>query len=122
MSDLVLSFIPLLQGTPESPAPGGPSPGFFQQFNLFFLFAIFIAIMYFLVIRPQKKREAERQKMLSSLRKNDRVLTTGGVYGTVMGLKDDEVVLRVDDSQNVRLRVARNAISEITSRGDDEES
>ncbi|MBI3098669.1 MAG: preprotein translocase subunit YajC [Planctomycetes bacterium] len=65
-------------------------------------------VFYFLLIRPQKVKEDQRQEMLKQLKKNDRVLTTGGIYGTVMSAKDNEVVLRVDD--NVKIRFARNAI------------
>ncbi|MCA1900730.1 MAG: preprotein translocase subunit YajC, partial [Candidatus Hydrogenedens sp.] len=54
----------------------------------------FIAIMYFLMIRPQQKREKERREMLNALTKGDKVVTTGGMYGTVVDLSEDKVTLR----------------------------
>ena len=89
----------------EGPAPSGPGLGQYLP-----LFAIMFMIMYFMIIKPQRRREKERLAMLSRVRKNDKVLTTGGIYGTVMNLKDDEVTLRIDDSNNVRVRLTRSSI------------
>jgi preprotein translocase subunit YajC len=110
----------LAQTAPSSDAPApNPMGGII---NTVVMFAGIIGIMWFLVIRPQKKQQKERQNMLASLKKNDRVLTTGGIFGTVMNVKEDEVVVRIDDSSNVRVRMARSAVAEITDRGTDDES
>ena len=74
---------------------------------------IIFAIMYFLLIRPQQQKEKERQEMLTKIKKNDHVITTGGIHGIVAGVKDDEVTLKVDEAQNVKIRVARSAIAGI---------
>ena len=74
----------------------------------------FIAIMYFLMIRPQQKREKERREMLSSLAKGDKVVTTGGMYGTVVDLSEEKVTLRVDDK--VEIDFIRGAIAQIVSK------
>lgn len=71
----------------------------------------FFAIMYFLMIRPQQKRERERQAMLSALAKGDNVVTTGGICGSVVGLSEDRVVLRVDE--NVTMEFVRGAIAQV---------
>ena len=71
----------------------------------------FFAIMYFLMIRPQQKRERERREMLSALNKGDNVVTTGGICGSVVGLSEDRVVLRVDD--NVTMEFVRGAIAQV---------
>lgn len=71
----------------------------------------FFAIMYFLMIRPQQKRERERREMLASVNKGDNVITTGGICGSVVGLSDDRVVLRVDD--NVTMEFVRGAIAQV---------
>ena len=68
---------------------------------------IIFGIMYFLLIRPQQTKEKERQAMLTKIKKNDHVITTGGIHGIVAGVKDDEVTLKVDEAQNVRIRFAR---------------
>lgn len=82
--------------------------------------AIF-AIMYFLLIRPQRKADQERRAMQSSLQKNDRVVTQGGIIGVVAHTKDDEVVLRVDAEKNVRIRFQRASIIGKLGGGDDKD-
>lgn len=72
---------------------------------LLFIFVIF----YFLIIRPQKSQEKERKKMLESLNKNDEAVTTGGIHGTVVNIKDKTVSLRIDD--NVKIEIDKNAIA-----------
>jgi len=81
----------------------GPNP----LINLMPLIFIFI-IFYFLLIRPQKKAQEEHKKLILQLKKNDEVTTTGGIYGTVVNVKDDTVTLRIDD--NVKMEVLKNAI------------
>ncbi len=76
-------------------------------------FILIIAIMYLLILRPQAKKQKERQKMLDSINKGDTVVTVGGIHGKVVGFKDDEkvLILKVDD--NVKLNVDRTAIASI---------
>jgi preprotein translocase subunit YajC len=78
-----------------------------------FVFIIIIAfvVLWLVVIRPQRKRQMQAQRMLSDLRVGDDVLTAGGIYGRVTGLDEDEV--RVEVSPQVELRVARRAIAAI---------
>jgi preprotein translocase subunit YajC len=79
--------------------------------SFFVIIIIAFAILWLLVIRPQRKRQTQTQRMLSDLRVGDDVLTAGGIYGRVTGLDDDEV--RVEVSPQVELRVARRAIAAI---------
>ncbi|MFO0984017.1 MAG: preprotein translocase subunit YajC [Planctomycetota bacterium] len=79
-------------------------------------FAIIFLVMYLIVIRPQKKQQATRQQMLSNLKKNDRVLTTGGIYGVVAAINTDDVTLKIDDQNNVRVRFARSAIASVLDK------
>ncbi len=72
-------------------------------------------VMYFLLIRPQAKREKELGRMQAGLKKNDEVVTYGGIHGTVVNLKTDTVTLRVDD--NVRLEVDRSAVARRIKEG-----
>ena len=76
--------------------------------NLFPLIIIFV-IFYFLIIRPQKTKEKEHQKMLSSLNKNDEVVTTGGIHSTVINVKEKTVILRIDE--NVKVEIDKNCIA-----------
>ena len=72
------------------------------------LILIFV-IFYFLLIRPQKAKEKEHQKLLGNLNKNDEVVTTGGIHGTVINVKDKTVILRVDE--NVKIEIEKNCVA-----------
>jgi len=86
-----------------------------------FLFLIggMILIMYFVMFRPQMKEQKRRRAMLAAIKKHDQVLTSGGLYGTVVSVSDAEVVLKIDD--NVRVKFARSAVTAIVNRDDDED-
>src|SRR2546430_16717662 len=74
-------------------------------------FALIFVIMYFMVIRPQQKKSKEHQELLNKLKKNDDVMTSGGIYGKVVDLKETVVTLEV--APNVRIRVHRPQISAV---------
>ena len=81
--------------------------------NLLPIILIFV-IFYFLLIRPQKKQQDLHKKMISSLKKNDEVITAGGIYGTIMNVKDNTVTLKVDD--NVKVEVQKSSIATMKRR------
>ncbi|MBM4264754.1 MAG: preprotein translocase subunit YajC [Deltaproteobacteria bacterium] len=89
-------------------APGVAGPGPLMTIVPFIL--IFI-IMYLMVIRPQQKKAKAHQDLLSKLKKNDEVMTSGGIYGKVVDLKENVVILEV--AANVRIRVARPQIAAV---------
>ena len=93
-----------------SSPPGGTGGSGAVVTQLLFFAAIF-AVFYFLLIRPQQKQKRERERMLTALKKGDRVVTTSGLHGTVAGLDDQKVVLRVADQ--VRLEFDRAAIGRV---------
>ncbi|WP_058302184.1 preprotein translocase subunit YajC [Gorillibacterium timonense] len=74
---------------------------------------IMFAVLYFLMIRPQQKRQKKTASMLNSIKKGDKVVTIGGLHGTVMELTDDTVIVRVNDA--TKLTFDRSAIRTITS-------
>jgi preprotein translocase subunit YajC len=80
------------------------------------MFALIIGIFYFLILRPQQKRQKERQKLLDSVKKGDKVVTAGGLHGTVAGLDEKTVLLQVAD--NVKLKYERSAIGSIVREGE----
>ena len=88
------------------PGAGGPGP-----MMTIFPFILIFAIMYFMVIRPQQKKAKEHQELLNKLKKNDEVMTSGGIYGKVVDLKDTIVTIEV--APNVRIRVARSQIASV---------
>jgi preprotein translocase subunit YajC len=77
-----------------------------------------VAVFYFLVIAPANKQRRQQQEMLGSLKKGDRVLTSGGIYGTIQGVEADVVYLKI--AENVKIKVARSAVSGVTNTGDGE--
>ena len=74
------------------------------------LILIFI-IFYFLLIRPQQKKQRALQNMIGNLKKGDRVVTSGGIIGTIMSIQNDYLVLKVGDNENTKIEVLKNSIS-----------
>ncbi len=84
-----------------------PTPGIIQFAPFILVFVIF----YVLIILPSRKKQKKHQEMVGSLKPGNKVITTGGIYGTVMGTKEDRIELKI--SANVKIDVTRNAISVI---------
>src|SRR5436189_6079381 len=74
-----------------------------------------LLIFYFLMMRPQQKRQKEVQKMLSAVKKGDRVLTASGLYGTIAGVKDDVLVVQIAD--NVKVEMVKSAVTGVVAQG-----
>ncbi|RME70551.1 MAG: preprotein translocase subunit YajC [Planctomycetota bacterium] len=109
-----MALLPLVAAAQEQAAAAGKPkapPFWFQLLPWIAIFAIF----WFLLIRPQQKQQKEREAMLARLKKNDRVVTSGGIHGVVTNVRDGEVTLKVDEANNVRIRVSRNAIAAIVN-------
>jgi preprotein translocase subunit YajC len=103
-------FFHLLMGGQQA-AEGGAAQGGMGGIISFLPIVAIIAIFYFLIIRPQNKRQKETQKMLAALKKGDRIVTIGGIHGTIQSVKESTVIVRVDD--NTRLEFSRSAISNV---------
>jgi len=101
-----------------SPSPGGGNGGGIM--SVLPLMIGMFAIMYFLIIRPQQKQKRERENLLRAIKKGDRVVTSGGLYGTVVGLSEHTVTLKVADQ--VKLDFERSAIGRIVPVAGDKES
>lgn len=80
-------------------------------------------LFYFLLIVPQRREQRKRQQMLAALKKNDRVITIGGIYGVVSNVhrEADEVTLKVDEATNTKIRVSLNAIARVIQEGASEQ-
>lgn len=106
----LLYNLPLLMAPPAGGAQGGPASitPTLVTFGLVFL------IFYFLIIRPQNKRQKQTKQMLSELRKGDRVVTIGGIRGTIQSLKEDSAVLKVDSSTSIEFN--RSAIGGVVEK------
>jgi len=106
MNGFVLSLLMAAPPAAEG-AQGGPT----NSLMTFLPFIAIIAIFYFLIIRPQNKKQKETQKMLSTLKKGDRIVTIGGIHGTIQSVKEQSVIVKVDE--NTKIEFSRSAVSGI---------
>jgi preprotein translocase subunit YajC len=104
-------ILPLLMGAPQAAGADGAAGGGGGLLGTFLPFVFIIAIFYFLIIRPQNKKRKETEKMLSALKKGDKVVTIGGLHGTIQSVKETTVIIKADD--NVKLEFLRSAVSNI---------
>jgi preprotein translocase subunit YajC len=102
----VLHYFTILMGQPNQ----GEGPGLMSNV---ILFGSIILIFYFMIIRPQQKRTKERQKLIESMKKGDKVITSGGMYGTVAGLDEKTVLVEIADK--IKVKLDRSAIATIIS-------
>lgn len=96
-----------------APAPNGG--GGSSLVSTIIMFGAIFLIFYFMIIRPQQKRAKEREKLLSNMQKGDKVVTSGGLHGTIVHIEEKTVMLQVSD--NVKLKYERSAIATILPSG-----
>jgi preprotein translocase subunit YajC len=102
------SFVlPLLMGAQQGASAGGAG----SIVSTFIPFALIIVIFYFLIIRPQNKKQKDTQKMLSALKKGDKIITIGGIHGVISTVRESSVVVKVDD--NTKVEFSRSAIANV---------
>jgi len=80
------------------------------------MFAAIFAIFYFMIIRPQQKKAKEREAMINALKKGDKIVTTGGIHGTIAGMDDKTVLL--DVGNNTKIKIEKSAIGQVLSNKD----
>jgi preprotein translocase subunit YajC len=95
---------------PANPEGGGASP-----LSMLFPIIGMLLIFYFLLIRPQQKRQKETQKMIGALKTGDRVVTSSGIFATVAGIKDNTFILKIAD--NVKVEVLKSAVTSVVDKG-----
>ena len=94
---------------PNTSRPAAPMSSQSSYMQLLFIGGIFV-VMYFILFREPRKRQRQQQQMVQSIKKNDKVRTVGGIIGTVVDVKDDEIVLKIDESNNTKIRIMASAI------------
>ena len=99
-----------------TPPQGGNGGG--GLISTLIMFGLIIGIFYFLILRPQQKRQKDRQKLLDAVKKGDKVITAGGLHATVAGVDDKTLLLQVSD--NVKLKFERSAVASIVREGEPE--
>ena len=92
-------------------APQGGSGGGGSLISTIIMFGAIFAIFYFMIIRPQQKRAKEREKLLSNIEKGDKIVTSGGVHGTIIGLEEKTALIEV--APNVKIKIERSAIGSV---------
>ena len=97
---------------PAAAAPVQKTPAYYQ----FIFIALMFVVMYFLLFRGPQKQKQQQQKMVGSLEKNDKVRTIGGIIGTVVDVKDDEITLKIDESNNTKIKIIPSAIGKNLSK------
>jgi preprotein translocase subunit YajC len=91
----------------------GGTGGAGDMFTTLIPFILIIAIFYFLIIRPQNKKQKETQRMLAALKKGDKIVTIGGIHGVIQSVKESSVVVKVDE--NTKVEFSRSAISTVVA-------
>jgi len=100
---------------PNIPAQRTPAQRPFGGTAWIWIVLMFV-LMYFLLFRGPQKQKQQRKQLVQSLQKNDRVQTIGGIIGTIVDIKGDEITLKVDESNNTKIRVASTAIGKNLSK------
>jgi len=108
-----IDFLSLVLAAQEAPGGAGGPADFFRA--LWVPLGLMAILFYFMVIRPERNRRSDTEKMISQLKKNDRVVTIGGIYGTIVNAPKDseDVTIKVDESTNAKLRVLRSSVSRV---------
>jgi preprotein translocase subunit YajC len=108
------------EAAPQTTQGGDQQPGG-SPYGLLVMMVVIFGVFYLLLIRPQRKKEKQRQQdretMLKNLKKSDHVMTIGGIHGVVASVTEDEVVIKVDEKNDTRLRMGRDAISRVVTEG-----
>ena len=106
---MLLNSVQMLTGLATAAPPGG---GLFQFFPIFLIVAVF----WFMIIGPQRRRDKERRAMLAALGKGDAVVTSGGICGTIVGINDKTVVLKVQDDPVTKIEFVRGAVTQVVPK------
>ena len=113
MVGLLIALLAFISGC--VPSEGGGEGGF--DWTILIFIGLIIGVFYFLMIRPQRKKEQSRRDMLDVLEKGDKVVTIGGIHGQLVTVREKDVVVRVDDDKGVKLKMNRSAISRVIKEG-----
>lgn len=93
---------------------GAPTEGGGNPIASLLPFALMFAVLYFLILRPQMKKQKAQQRLVDELEKGDQIVTSGGIHGVITNLKDDIITVKV--AENVRIDVSRAAVSRVKNK------
>jgi preprotein translocase subunit YajC len=97
-----------------APPQGGQGGG--EIYSTIIMFALIIGIFYFMIIRPQQKRAKEREQLLSTIKKGDKIVTAGGVHAKVISVEDKTVLIEIAD--NVKVKLDRSSVAVVNKQGE----
>ena len=103
-----VQFLNLTSGAASSTAASGKS-----QISLIVMMVLLFAVMYFVMIRPQKKEQKRLQAMLNSMEVGDSIVTTGGFYGVIIDMTEEDVIVEFGNNKNCRIPMRKQAIAEV---------
>ena len=112
---MYLHFLAMAQ-----PQGGAGAQGGMGGIMGFLPWIMIILVFYFLLIRPQAKRQKQHQAMLSAVKKGDKIITSGGIHGTIVGVKENTNVLILKIGDNLKIEVERSSIGKVVSSKGDE--
>ena len=115
--NLLYVFCVVLGGAVSVFAQGKGSGGGFAMGSLLPMMLVMFVVIYFFMIRPEQKKQKEKQAMLKNITKGAKVITIGGMHGTVTGVKDDHIMIRVAD--NTTVKFSKSAIATVTASKDE---
>jgi preprotein translocase subunit YajC len=102
-------YLPIIIAQAEAPAAGGGS-----QFQFLGMMAILFAIMYFIMIRPQRRREKERKEMIANVKTGDRVMLTSGILGRIRNVNENSLIIQI--AENTKIEVVKAAVSQVLAK------
>jgi len=106
----VIHNVMLLAMGAQGNAPGGGSP---STMGLWLPIILIFAIMYFLIFRPQAKKQKEQKLMIEALKKGDKIITVGGIHGEIVGIREKDGVLIVKIADNTKIELVRSSVAKI---------
>jgi len=92
---------------------GGEAPPQANPLGMLLPFVLIFAVFYFLIIRPQSKRQKDHKSMVSSLKKGDGIVTAGGIHGTIQAISDENEIVTIEIADKVRVKINRGSISKV---------
>ena len=106
----------ITQTLADSNAPAGRQTRQSSPYSTFIFMGLMLVVMYLFLFRGPRKKQQRHKQMVQSLQKNDRIRTIGGIIGTVVDIKDDEVTIKVDEANNTKIKITVSAIGKNISR------
>jgi preprotein translocase subunit YajC len=109
----MMDFSALIAQATQPAGQTRPQGGGDAFMRVFLPIILMVGVFYWIMIRGQRKDRRRHAEMLNAIKRNDRVQTIGGIIGTVVDVRDDQVVLKVDETSNVKMHFSRGAIKEV---------